>query len=177
MRGLVKDLRLNFLVVSETKLDESFPLQQFVVEDFEIRVRKNRDRYGGGYVRKCFIYERLNYLESKSLEYICSKLTSSNKKWICYSVYRPPSLQNLEVFFNKLTDSLSKANEKYKNFIVMGDFNIDIDLTYGDHDKLEEFCTLFNFQSLINKDICLLIIVIRLLLTNGILFKIAVLLK
>ena len=29
----------------------------------------------------------------------------------------------------------------------------DISLSYGEHDKLEEFCTLFNLQSLNNKEI------------------------
>ena len=33
----------------------------------------------------------------------------------------------------------------------MGDFNIDIGLLYGRHDKLETFYFRFNLQSLINK--------------------------
>ena len=36
----------------------------------------------------------------------------------------------------------------------MGDFNIGIGLSYGEHDKLEEFCTLFDLQSLIDKETC-----------------------
>ena len=133
LREIVKDLGLNYFVASETKLDVRFPSQQFVIEDFDIRTRKDMDRHGGGlieYVRRGFICKRLNYLELKSLECICSELTISNKWWICCSIYRPSSSQNLEVFFNELTDSLSKGNEKYENFIVIGDFNIDIVLSY-----------------------------------------------
>ena len=44
-------------------------------------------------------------------------------KWLYF--YSPPSHDNLELFFDKLTSSLSKANESYENFIVMEDFNID----------------------------------------------------
>ena len=95
-----------------------------------------------------------DYLEPKLLECICSELTLSNKKWICHGIYRSLSSQNLEVFFNELTDSLYTANEKYENFIVTGDFNIDIGLSYGEHDKLEEFCAIFNLTSLINKETC-----------------------
>ena len=84
-----------------------------------------------------------DYLEPKLLECICSELTLSNKKWICHNIYRSLSSQNLEVFFNELTDSLYTANEKYENFIVT-----------GDHDKLEEFCAIFNLTSLINKETC-----------------------
>lgn len=143
MRKTVKDLRLNFFVASKTNLDESFPPQKFVIENFEIRARKDKD--GGiielrkGLIRKGFICKRLNYSETKSLECICSELTLSNKNWICYAIYRPPSAQNLVVLNNELTDSLSKANEKYENFIVMSDFNIDIGLSYGAQEKLDNF--------------------------------------
>ena len=115
MRKTVKDLRLNFFVASKTNLDESFPPQKFVIENFEIWARKDNDRHGGGiieYLRKGFICKRLNYSEPKSLECVCSELTLSNKNWICYGIYRPPSKQNLDVLNNELTDSLSKANEK-----------------------------------------------------------------
>ena len=61
LREIVKDLGLRYFVVSETKLDKSFPAQQFVI-DFEIRARKDRDQHDGGlieYVRKGFICKRL----------------------------------------------------------------------------------------------------------------------
>lgn len=124
------------------------------MEDFEITARKDREGLGSliEYVKKGFISKRLNYLEPKSLECICSELTLSKKEWICYSIYRSSSSQNLEVFCNKLTDSLSNANEKHENVIAMGDWNIDIGLSNGEHDKIEDFCTLFNLQSLINKE-------------------------
>lgn len=50
-----------------------------------------------------------------------------------------------------MSGSQSKANEKCKNLIVMDDFNIDISLSHVKHDKLAEFCTLFNLQPVINK--------------------------
>ena len=77
---------------------------------------------------------------------ICSELTISNIKWIYFSIYRPPNSQNLVHFFNELSESFSRANESYENFIVIGDFNIDIG-----SDKLEQFCSLFNLQSFIKK--------------------------
>ena len=58
LRVVLKGLGLNYFVLSETKLDESFPSQQLVIEDFEIRARKDRDRNGGSlieYVRIGFI--------------------------------------------------------------------------------------------------------------------------
>ena len=77
----------------------------------------------------------------------------SNIKWICFSSYRPPNSQNLAHIFNELSDSLSKANESYGNFNVMGHFNIDSGISNSDHDKLDQFCSLFNLQSSIEKEI------------------------
>ena len=37
----------------------------------------------------------------------------------------------------------------------MGNFNIEIGISNGDHDKLEKFCSLFNLQSLIKKETCI----------------------
>ena len=82
---------------------------------------------------------------------MCSELTISNIKWIWFSIYRLFISQNLAHFFNELSDLLSKANESYENFIAMGDFNIDIGISNSDHDKLEQFCSLFNLKSLIKK--------------------------
>ena len=54
-----------------------------------------------------------------------------------------------------MSDLLSRANESYENFIVMGDFNIDIGISSSDHDKLEQFCNLFSLKSLIKKETCI----------------------
>ena len=58
------------------------------------------------------------------------------------------------MFFKEVTDSLSKASFTYENFIIMGDFNIDISTTGMDVDKLDEFCNLFDLTNLIIKDTC-----------------------
>ena len=40
------------------------------------------------------------------------------------------------------------------NFIVMGDFNTDVNLASHEHGKLEEFCNLFDLSNLIKSNIC-----------------------
>ena len=83
LREIVKYLELDQFVTSETKIDESFPSQQFAMDKFEIRARKDRDCHGGvqlEFVRKGFICKRQTYLEPNNLECICSKLTISNIK-------------------------------------------------------------------------------------------------
>ena len=55
-----------------------------------------------------------------------------------------------------MSDLSSKANESHENFIAMGDFNVDISISNSDHNKLEQFCSLFDLQSLIKKETCII---------------------
>ena len=44
----MQNIPLDYLVLSETKLDESFPNAQFNLDGCEIRVLRDRDKSGGG---------------------------------------------------------------------------------------------------------------------------------
>ena len=79
---ILKDLPLEYLVISETKLDESFPDSQFKLNGYEIRARRDRHKYGGGlieFVRQGFICKRLKRYEPNYSECICSEFTISKK--------------------------------------------------------------------------------------------------
>jgi len=155
---LISFLQLDYFVLSETKLDSSFPSSQFELNEYEVRGRRDRDKHGGGlieYVKKGLICQRLKGFETFVSESICSEITISNKKWFCMSIYRPPNYTNLSTFFDEVNFSLSKASTKYDNFIVMGDFNIDINKPGIEYEKLDDFCTLFNLRNLINSETCI----------------------
>ena len=152
---ILKDLPLDYIVISETKLDESFPNSQFKLNGYEVRARRDRHKHGGGlieFVRQGFICKRLKKYEPNCSERICSEFTISKKKWICFSIYRPPSTGNIKTFFEKMNEVISKALRKYENLIVMGDFNIDLKSSNSDKDKLENFCDLFNLTNLIHSE-------------------------
>ena len=51
-----------------------------------------------------------------------------------------------------MNEIFSKALCKYENLIVLGDFNIDIESSNSDKDKLENFYGLFNFTNLAHSD-------------------------
>ena len=132
MRNKVIDLKEilgylspNYLVLSKSKLDNSFPSAQFSLPNYEIRTRRDRDKNRVGlieYVKKGLICKRLKNFEPRKSECICSEITVSKKKWLCFSIYRPPSYDYLELFFDELTSSLNKAGESYENFIYYGEF-------------------------------------------------------
>ena len=147
----------DYLVLSETKLDDSFPSAQFNLPNYEIRARRDRDKNGGGlteFVKKGLICKKLKIFEPRESEYICFEITVSKKKWLCFSIYRPPSHDNLELFFDELTSSLIKASESYENFIVVGDFNIGVIKKGTEFEKLDEFCDLFNLTNLVTSPTC-----------------------
>ena len=55
MRIILQDIQLKHFVLSETKLDKSFPISQFHLSAYEISARKDRNKYGSGlleYVKK-----------------------------------------------------------------------------------------------------------------------------
>ena len=155
VREVFGKLQLDYFVLSEAKLDDSFPTAQFYIENFEIRNWRDRDKNGGElieFVRKGFITKKIEEYETKVRETIASEFTISKKKWFCLSVYRPPTSTNLDIFFEELKNSLSKAVNEYDNLIVMGDFNVDLNkadcIGFG---KLEEFCDNFNLTVLLKE--------------------------
>ena len=82
-REVFGKLQLDNFVLSETKLDDSFPSVQFYIENFEIRNRRDRDKNGGGlieFVRKGFITKKIKEYEKKVIETITSEFTISKKK-------------------------------------------------------------------------------------------------
>ena len=129
VRELIGRLQLDYFVISETRLDSSFPSAQFHIGAYEIRNRRNRNKSGVGlieFVKKGIISKRLKDLETNLSETICTEIPISKKRWFCMSVYKPPSSSNMDTFFAESTTSLSKAVNKFDNLIIMGDFNIDI---------------------------------------------------
>ena len=124
LKVIPEHLSLDVFVLTETKLDESFPNAQSTLDGYEIRARKDRNKFGRGLiesVRKGLICKRTAKYELKSNECICSEITFSKKKWVIFSIYRPPNVENLTDFFKERTTSLLKVTSNYENIIVMGD--------------------------------------------------------
>ena len=76
------------------------------------------------------------------------------EKWFCMGINKPPNLNNLDTFFKEVSDSLSKASLTYEHFVIMSDFNIDINTDGMVVNKLDEFCNLFDLTNLIKSETC-----------------------
>ena len=81
-------------------------------------------------------------------------MTIAKKKWLCLGIHRPPTPENLVSFFEEPPGRLNKGSKFYGNFIILGDFNIDVKVAGRVLDKLDEFCDLFNLRNLIGNETC-----------------------
>ena len=82
-------LSLEYFVVSETKLGSSFPSAQVHIDQYEVRVRRDRENNEGLIIelaRKGFICEQMKKLEPKSCEAIFTCFTILKKIWICLNL-------------------------------------------------------------------------------------------
>ena len=67
MREIILELSLDYLVLNETKIDQSFPTAQFYIKVYEVRARRARDKHRGRlieFVKSGFISKRLKEYET-----------------------------------------------------------------------------------------------------------------
>ena len=110
---------------SETKLDDTFPLIQFILEGFPPTYRLDKTEHGGGlmlFVREDIPSKLLPNVNLVVTENIFVEINLKLKKCLKSSSYNPiiSLIQNHTVSLNKNLDFYSS---KYENFIVVGDFN------------------------------------------------------
>ena len=114
-------------MLAETKNDSTFPTGQFAIEGFANPFRLDRNANGGGllvYVRSDMPSHQLNSFKfSYDIECISFETNLRKKKWVLFSVYRPPT-QSQENLFENLGRALDHYSENFENFMFIGDFNM-----------------------------------------------------
>ena len=110
----VKD---DLLMISETKLDESFPHSQFKISGFSRPFRLDRNCNGGGIM--LFIREdipvKLIFTKVSPIEGFYAEINLRKQKWLICCSYNP--------------------NKYNKNVLLMGEFNAGLD-----NAVLKDFC-------------------------------------
>ena len=89
LREIIAKAPLDVFCVDETKLGDSFPNSQFILEDFQFPpFGRDQNSKGGGklaYVKQGVITKRLENLETTFSETTCIELTIFKKKWCAVS--------------------------------------------------------------------------------------------
>lgn len=96
---------VDVLVIAETKLDETFPKQQFVLEGYKEPYRLDVASNSGGilvYVNEQFLSKKVTSLSIPGdIQAIPIEINLRNKKWLFLPIYRPPS-QNEAYFIEQI---------------------------------------------------------------------------
>ena len=127
-------------MISETKIDESFPLGKFKINGFN-----------GGSIMLFVLKDipaKLIASEIPPVDGLYGEVRLRKQKWLIISSYNPN-----KSMISQHMEALGKNMDLYSstsgNFIFLGDFNADME-----HSPLKDFCNLHSLTSLINKPTC-----------------------
>ena len=141
---------IDILMVSRTKLDDSFPEAQFLIEGFHSPFRFDRNINGGGimlYVRED-IPTKLLIHDFPGVESFFVEINLHKKKWLINCSYNPHK-SNIINHINIISRLLDIDSTKYENIVLLGDFNVRVD-----DEALQTFCKSYSFNSLIKQPTC-----------------------
>ena len=130
------------MLVSETKIDDSFPQGQFVIDGFNAPYRLHRNCLGGGlmlFVRDDILSNLLT-IEEKPIESFYVELNLRNSKWLVNCSYNP---------HKKISESLDLLSSDYEKMIFLGDFNVT-----DDEHHMKSFCENYGLKNLIRQPTC-----------------------
>ena len=140
-------------MISETKLDDTFPQALYHLKEFSIPYRLDRNSHGGGilvYVRDN-IPSNLLKLDQKFENFegffIELELSKKNKWLLSYSCN--PHKGNIKQHLSNISEGLDELNSKYDNILIIGDLNTEMS-----EPSLNEFCQICNLECIVNKSTC-----------------------
>ena len=144
--------KVDILIISETKIDDSFHTNQFMIDGYSSPFREDRNSHGGGlliYIREDIPCKRLKTPNiSSDIEGIFIELNLNNNKWLLMGGYNPNN-ERTTYFFNQISKAIDMYLKDYENIILIGDFNTTIAET-----TTSDFCQMYNLQNLINETTC-----------------------
>ena len=151
LKSLIKD-NIDILMISETKLDDTFPSGQFFIEGYAKPLRLDRNCHGGGilfYTRNDLPCKELKaHKLPANVEGIFVEITIRKTKWLIMGGYNPHK-GDISYFLSHVSKELDKFLPSYENILLLGDFNSTV--TEKD---MKEFCEMYNLENLIKGPTC-----------------------
>ena len=126
---MVESNGVGLFVISENKLDMSFPVGEFEIVGYSTPLRLDRNYYGGGiilYSRNDILCKelKLHKLPDKA-EAIFAELTIHKTKWHLIGGYNPKK-ESIDNFLMHIGIGIDKYLSNDENILILGDFNISI---------------------------------------------------
>ena len=140
------------MMISETKLDASFPVSQFLIPSFENPIRLDQSSSGDGimlYTREGIPFKLLKSSGvSANTEAFLVEVKINKKKWLlCCSYNSHKAL--IEKHMNEIGKALDIYLHKYDHIILIGVFTSEIS-----ERSIHDFCNVYNLESLLNTPTC-----------------------
>ena len=124
---MIKDL-LDIIIIAETKLDDTFPKGQFLIEGFKQPYRLDVTANSGGllvYLKDGIISKELNKENiSKQIQAIPIELNIRKQKWLLLPIYKPPN-QDPTLFNSEISKLIDIYLKLCENIVILGDFNME----------------------------------------------------
>ena len=146
---------LDVLVIVETKLDPSFPTEQFLIDGYGKPYRLDRNREGGGiiiYIREDIPSKELNnHNFTKNVEGLFIEVNLRKTKFLLFGTYHSKNIEyglSDDEYFNQIGLALD-IYSNYDTFLLTGDFNIE----EGER-CLKDFLYEFKARNLVKQKTC-----------------------
>ena len=141
---------IDIFIITETKLDKSFPSGQFLLHGYSEPFRLDRNQFGGGllvFIREDIPCSILN-IKQLTIEALFNEINLRKKKWLLCCSYNPH--KNLIVaHLREIQVALDVLSSKYENIIIIGDFNSE-----PKESTMIDFCQHYKMENLINNFTC-----------------------
>ena len=151
LKLLIEDI-LDVLVVTETKIDASYPTSQFEINGFGSPFRLDRNTHGGGvmiYVREHLTCKLIPFQNKPDdIECIFFELNLRKKKWLIMGGYNPAK-ESTSYFLDHVSKNLDKTLANYDHILILGDLNSTMSEV-----PMQNFCELYNLENLIKQPTC-----------------------
>ena len=135
------------LLVSETKLFDSFPTAQFLLDRFSKPYRLDRCSNGGGillYIKDDISSRWLtDHRLTDNAECLFNQINMRNKKWLLCCLYNLHR-NNISNLISHLRKGLNNYRSHYENILFLGDFN-----SQSSENCLNDFSMYIIFQILL----------------------------
>ena len=149
---LIIGQNIDILIITETKLDETFPKAQFYIDGYAPPFRIDCSRHSGGviiYVRGDIPANELTDHQSPTnLEGSFFEINLKNRKWLVFGGYNHDK-QNINNFVAQVGPIMDFYMSKYENFLLLGDFNSQVS-----ERAISEFCETYNLTNLVKEPTC-----------------------
>ena len=148
---------LDILIITETKLDDTFPQNQFHIPGYRIPYRIDRDALGGGvmiYVREDIPSDILRkHKMDENVETILIEVNLRKTKLLLIAAYNSnnPKYRTPDTeFFQQIAHALD-VYSNYDKFILAGDLNMN---AFDCVEALEDFMDEFHAKNLVKEPTC-----------------------